>query len=399
MRIVYAWNYLEWGGAQVYFLQLMKEAKKHHEVLAVMPEGSDLQLLKVLDELEVRCEMIKSHADTKPAFGVLRKIERHLNKLKSEFDFYRFLTKKVSEDTIFHVDFGVWQSFLFLWFLSGKAPVFFTIHNPVTGHQWWRDWLWKIKFRILGNRKNFHFFASNENAREFLAKYLPRKVLDTVKITYSGVDLEEISSVVGANFEEFYEKFGIPRDKFLVFCVGQFIDRKGRWEFLGAAEEVLDSSDSRDAFFVWLSNSKLSDEDRERIEKFRVGESFKLISSELIGDRRNYLRLLSLADLFVLPSHVEGLPIAVLEAMALGKAVVSTRINAIPEAVKHGETGWLIEPKNSEQLAQAIKALKADDSMRRKLGENARNFVQEKFDSKKIARIALLSYEEALLKR
>ncbi len=392
---------MEWGGAQIYFFQLMKEVRKEHEVIAVMPEGSNPQLLKVLDELKVGYEMVSSHFDTGPAFSLSRKIQRHLSKLRSEFDFYCFLIKRISTQTVFHVDFGPWQCFLFLWFLSGKAPVFVTVHNPVTGHQWWRDWLWKIKFRVLGKRKNLRFFASNEDAKNFLAKYLPKKAFSRVEVTYSGVDLEEISSITEANFEHFYELFGIPRDRFLVFCVGQFIDRKGRWEFLEAAEKLLSGNPVEDKglFFVWLSNSELSEEDRRRIEQFKVGENFKLISAKSIGDRRNYLGLLTLADLFVLPSRVEGLPMAILEAMALGKAVVSTKINAIPEAIKHAETGLLVEPKNSDQLAEAIKTLKDNESLRRKLGANAKRFVSGRFDSKQIARIALRAYEEAFLVR
>jgi glycosyltransferase involved in cell wall biosynthesis len=401
MKIIYAWNYLEWGGAQIYFFQLMKEVRKEHEVIAVMPEGSNPQLLKVLDELEVGYEMVNSQADTRPALSLLRKIERHFNKLRSEFDFYRFLIKRVSAQTVFHVDFGPWQSFLFLWFLSRKAPVFVTVHNPVTGHQRWRDWFWRIKFWVLGKQRNFHLFASNEDARNFLMRYLPEEVFSHVKVIYSGIDLEEISSITETNFAHFYELFGIPRDRFLVFCVGQFIDRKGRWEFLEAAEKLLGENPVEDKglFFVWLSNSELSEEDQRRVKQFKVGGNFKLISAKSIGDRRNYLGLLTLADLFVLPSHTEGLPVAILEAMALGKAVVSTKINAIPEAIKHAETGLLVEPKNSDQLAEAIKTLKNNESLRRKLGADARRFVLDRFDSKQIARIALRAYEEAFLVR
>jgi glycosyltransferase involved in cell wall biosynthesis len=401
MRIIYSWNYLEWGGAQIYFLQIMKEARNDHEVIAVIPKGSNSQLIKVLNELGVKHEIVDSHTDTKAASNVLRKLQRHFNKLNSEFKFYRVLAKKASPDAVFHVDFGVWQSFLFLWFLSRKAPVFVTVHNPVTGHQRWREFLWRVKFWLLTTRrKNFYLFASNENAKDFLVKYLSKEKFQSVEITYSGVDLDEISAVERSNYDDFYEIFQIPRDSFLVFCVGQFIDRKGRWEFLEAAEKLLNenSAENQKIFFVWLSNSELNDEDRKKIRKFRVNNSFKLISAKLIGSRQSYLGLLSLADLFVLPSHIEGLPIAILEAMALRKPVISTKVNAIPEAVKHMQTGLLIEAKDSEQLACAIKLLKNDEELRKRLGTNARRFVLEKFDSKKIAHIALNAYEEALLK-
>jgi glycosyltransferase involved in cell wall biosynthesis len=78
-----------------------------------------------------------------------------------------------------------------------------------------------------------------------------------------------------------------------------------------------------------------------------------------LGSRPDVLELLPALDLFVLSSRFEGLPIAMLEAMAAGVPVVATRVGGIPEAVTDGREGKLVEPGDREGLAAAIRELAA----------------------------------------
>jgi glycosyltransferase involved in cell wall biosynthesis len=121
------------------------------------------------------------------------------------------------------------------------------------------------------------------------------------------------------------------------------------------------------------------------------------VCSETVGSERlDILRFFRIADTFVLPSFVEGLPIALLEAMALGLPSISTKINAIPEAVKDGETGILIDAGDSEALAEAILKLSADDGLREMLAENGKRYVIEHFDERAVAKKVIRSYKECL---
>ena len=152
--------------------------------------------------------------------------------------------------------------------------------------------------------------------------------------------------------------------------------------------------------FLWLTQSEINDEDKNLIESYKLGDSFRLVESKSVGkERADILSFFRIADVFALPSFVEGLPIALLEAMALGIPSISTNINAIPEAVKNEKTGILIEAGNSEQLAAAIKRLQEDDKLKIKLSENGRDFVIEQFDERVCAEIVLKSYESALKSR
>jgi glycosyltransferase involved in cell wall biosynthesis len=84
--------------------------------------------------------------------------------------------------------------------------------------------------------------------------------------------------------------------------------------------------------------------------------------------------LLTASDVFAFPSHAEGLPGAVCEAMLSGRAVVASAVGGIPEIVQDGETGLLVPKANPAALAAAIQRVFADDVARAELERNARAF-------------------------
>lgn len=78
------------------------------------------------------------------------------------------------------------------------------------------------------------------------------------------------------------------------------------------------------------------------------------------------------ADIFVLPTLAEAMPISVIEAMASGLAIVSTKVGGIPEIIENGKEGFLVEPQNFEQLAEKIELLANDKKLRLKIASAAR---------------------------
>jgi glycosyltransferase involved in cell wall biosynthesis len=104
--------------------------------------------------------------------------------------------------------------------------------------------------------------------------------------------------------------------------------------------------------------------------------------------------LLAAADIFVLPSLKEGLPIAILEAMAAGAAVISTPVGAIPDAIRDGETGLLVPPGDSAALARAIQRLIDDPGLRARLAANAGRRFQAMFTIDRTADEVAALYRE-----
>jgi glycosyltransferase involved in cell wall biosynthesis len=90
------------------------------------------------------------------------------------------------------------------------------------------------------------------------------------------------------------------------------------------------------------------------------------------------------ADIYLLPSVTEGLPLALIEAMAWGLPIVATGVGGIPELIEDGTSGLLCEPKNSTSLAQAIISLIKDPPLALKLGTIAQDIYQEKFTAEHI---------------
>jgi glycosyltransferase involved in cell wall biosynthesis len=396
-QVFYVWNYLEWGGAQVYFLGIASRIKDRTKVNFLFPRETSRQLINFCENLGLEYEFIDTVADLKPAPGLKRKIERHWNKIKSEYALLKILEKFDFTGSVLHIELTPWQSVLALARLCRRAEqVFITMHNALPPVAKWRFYLWKLKFSLITRFDNFHIFPSNEDAKNSLKPFVSEKFLEKTKVTYTNVNPDEIDEALKSeiNRDLFLEKFELPKDKFLVFCLGQFIDRKGRWVFLEAAQKVL--KDSPDAAFGWISNSIISPEESAKIDSYGLANDFFLIRSEDVGrEHLELMRFLRVADIYTLPSLVEGLPISLLEAMALGLPSISTNVYAIPEAIINGKTGLLIEAGDSGALADAIKILKNDRILRKKLAQNGREWVLANFNEKKVAEIAFESYREA----
>ena len=114
------------------------------------------------------------------------------------------------------------------------------------------------------------------------------------------------------------------------------------------------------------------------------------------GAREDVPAILSISDVFVLPSYREGMPVTVLEAMAAGKPVVATDIRGCREEVVDGVTGLLVPPGDPRSLAKAITALLVDPDRARKLGEEGRRRVEAEFDQERVIGEQVRLYEHLL---
>jgi len=139
------------------------------------------------------------------------------------------------------------------------------------------------------------------------------------------------------------------------------------------------------------------DFDRAKVDEFGVGKHFKMILSSDIGNSRNeILQFFRVADVYLLPSFVEGVPISLLEAMALGLPCISTNVYGIPEAIKSGETGLLVNPGDVSALKKAITTMVDNSVLREKLARRGQSFVLSKFDERVAAEIAINEYRKHL---
>lgn len=119
---------------------------------------------------------------------------------------------------------------------------------------------------------------------------------------------------------------------------------------------------------------------REGLELLRVSGRSDLVRAAGPSHREDVPDRLRTASIVVHPSEDEGMPAAVLEAMACGLAVVATAVGGTPEVVRHGETGLLVQPGDVAGLVAACRRLGEDAELRQRLGRNARALVASQYD-------------------
>jgi glycosyltransferase involved in cell wall biosynthesis len=107
-------------------------------------------------------------------------------------------------------------------------------------------------------------------------------------------------------------------------------------------------------------------------------------------------RVYAALDVVVLPSLYEGMPVVILEALAAKKAVIATRVGAVPEILVDDVSGLLIEPDDTHALANALRRAITDADLRQALGENGNALVRDHFSAAGMARKYLDVYESAM---
>ena len=193
---------------------------------------------------------------------------------------------------------------------------------------------------------------------------------------YNGVDLARFDSEIDGG--RIRSEFKLGKNAKLIGTIGHFAPLKGYEELLGAMSEVVRAGFNVKLALVGECIYPHSKGYKEKLLSLvdSAGLKDKVIFT---GFREDIPELLASFDLFVLPSRSEGFGRVNLEAMAMGKPVISTNVGGIPEVVIDGVTGILVPPGNSNLLSRAIVKLLDDPHMREIMGREGRKRVEERF--------------------
>ncbi|HQZ82909.1 MAG TPA: glycosyltransferase [Pyrinomonadaceae bacterium] len=363
------WPYTTWGGAQIYFLSLVRNAPKNWKFRVVVPNGSDPQLMKLFSDAGAKLFYLKNIRNPTPAHGIVERLKRQLRRLRSENETLAFVNKMTSPGEIYHIEAGPWQSVSLLKKLARRGKTFVTVQNAMPGDvSEARKSAWSRRMTELLSLPSFELFGGNQHAVENIRTFLPAELHRKVTISRATFSRTDVNAALAMPIRrnEVLSSLGLLPEKLTVIAVGQFIDRKGRWDFLEAARLLKDKFQ-----FIWVGPTHLDDEEISRIDSFDVADTFRYVLSDDAGRTRSeILAFFRNADIFALPSYWEGLPVSILEAMALGLPIVSTRINGIPEAVVNDITGYVVEAGDVPTFATAIETL-ADAAVRKRIAEGA----------------------------
>jgi glycosyltransferase involved in cell wall biosynthesis len=196
---------------------------------------------------------------------------------------------------------------------------------------------------------------------------------DKIVTIPNGIELDRVNPK--ADTKAFRDNYGLGKQRVILFA-GSLLPRKGVDCLIRAMKYVKTRS------LLLVVGGELIGHGGYKQTLERVVEENGLENEVLfVGPlgREELAHAYLTADLFVLPSLAEGLPLVVLEAMAYGKCVIATDIPGNADVIKHGENGSLFQPGNSLELAERIDFLLGNEAELRRLGANARREIEEHY--------------------
>jgi lipopolysaccharide/colanic/teichoic acid biosynthesis glycosyltransferase/glycosyltransferase involved in cell wall biosynthesis len=230
--------------------------------------------------------------------------------------------------------------------------------------------------RILCKITTIVFTVSSEDAQTAIKeKICPEK---KVKWISNGIDINRFNIRTDSGMMRL--KYGLTPDNKVVGFVGRFVEEKGIINLLEAIQQVVKLIP--DAKLLIVGEKEESDRDKKTGKIITSIVNQGGLSSHVIftGFIEDVPEVLSVMDVFVLPSYREGLPISILEAMACGKPVIATNIRGCREEVIPEKTGLLVPVNDSKSLADAIVRLLSNEKLARQMGITGRRQVEEFFD-------------------
>lgn len=192
---------------------------------------------------------------------------------------------------------------------------------------------------------------------------------EKVTVIHNAINMDEIPAAGAINLRS---ELGLPVDALIVASAGRLSPEKNQLAMIKAAREVIAANPR--VYFVIFGEGFLRAELEREISAAGLNGHFLLP-----GFRNDLQAVLHEIDIFMLPSFTEGLPNVILEAFAVRKPVVATRVGGTPEVVADGVSGFLTEPHESEVMARHIAHLAGNPELRHRMGEAGHVFVREHF--------------------
>jgi alpha-maltose-1-phosphate synthase len=239
------------------------------------------------------------------------------------------------------------------------------------------------KIRKYNHEHAKHFVAISEKAKDTLV--LEGVAPDRISVVPAGLDCEKFKPL--ERNEQLAKKLGISEDSIKILFVGRLVFEKGIFDLLKAFSQLLRKKLNVELIIVGSGTPKMQIQIRQLVENLKIGTKVKFLGNIAYSQMP---KIHNLTDVFCLPSipiknWAEQFGYSIVEAMACGKAVVSTSSGSISEVVKDRLTGLLVKPNNPLELELALEELVIDAKEREVYGNNARGRVLQSFEANKIA--------------
>lgn len=306
------------------------------------------------------------------------------------------LARLVDEHRVDVVQTHLLRSLDFLSLLLRRRPshpsIIWTFHNarldlrPDQVDQRWLLGPKRAAYRLLYRRASRLAGALVAVSTDVEASLRARLGVDAPVVTIpNGVDVDRY--VAAEPSSDLRQQLAMRDDELLVVCVAKLHEQKGHRHLIGALGRMAGAGGS--VRVALLGDGPL----RRDLEK-AAAEAGHAGRVHFLGNRADIPAVLAAADAFVLPSLWEGLPMALLEAMAAGLPVVATSVSGTRQVVEDGRTGVLVPPGDEAALATALSRVAGDAELRRRLGAAGREHVQAEYSVSRQAQRHLELYRK-----
>ncbi len=357
-NLLYVFDNMEFGGGERVFAQIINRlpVKKYKIIVACLPEGAFIE--KIMGSgAQIRPVDMRNRSNPGVIFQLvgLMKNERidivHSQGARADF-FARMAAKLASAPIVIS---------------TVPMPVEGFDVNPI------RKFIYKVFNRFSESFVDRFMVVSDALEKMMIEKRRigPNRV---VKI-YNGIEKDDFciaEDELVCRRTGFRKKSGLGEDIPVIGVIGRLVWQKGFKYFIGAIPEVL--KEFKEASFLLVGKGDLKDELMVKSKKLEIED--KTIFTGFMSDIRDVLASI---DILVIPSLREGLPIVLLEAMAMKKPIVATNIEGIMEVLENGVSGLLVPPGDTKALADAIIDMLTHKDKALQMGLTARKVVTERF--------------------
>lgn len=237
-----------------------------------------------------------------------------------------------------------------------------------------KRWVYKLLYLKAADRVSGYIAVSEEVKKALVDEIGP--IGNKVTVIFNSVDLHRYRTL--CDKRELRERLGLNPDARIISVVATFKAQKGQRYLLEAASTLV--KDFPDLKILFVGDGELRNDLVAKTNALNLEHNI-----DFLGTRLDVPELLSASDMFVLPSLWEGLPMALVEAMASSLPIVATDVSGSKQAILPGKTGMLVPPGDVQELAKAIYYLLSNPDIAEQMGTAARLRADEVFSATKQA--------------
>lgn len=273
-------------------------------------------------------------------------------------------------------------------FLCLLLKAFYKIPYIITLHLWYIK-NFKLNTYAMIETYCMRFAEHVVGVSQEIITDLEKRGIHANRLTFipNGIDMTPYSDYSGFDEAVLRKELGLREDSFIIGSLGRLAHQKDYKTLIAAAAELLKKTNNVE--FIIAGEGPLKHELLNMIVDYNLQDNF-----HLLGFRTDTLSLLRVMDVFVLPSLDEGLPMAMLEAMAAKKPVVVTAVGGIPNVIIDGINGIIMEKGNIRELCDTLLFMKNNSEKDKELGESAFATISNQYSCDKMSSEYLRIYNQ-----